>query len=108
MGHTKRTIADIVSKELGLPLRLGRKFLDRAFDIIIDDIVYTSRIELRGLGSFTVTTVPPHNITHPITGNPIYIPKKKIVRFKTSITLRRRLNPKRFKAKKEKKKIRKR
>ena len=93
MGHTQKTIADKISKELGLPQRTGQKFLQRVIDIIADDIVFTGRSEIRGLGTFNVTEKPPVQTTHPETGNPITISQKKILHFRTSSQIRRRLNP---------------
>jgi integration host factor subunit beta len=93
MGHTQKTIADIISKELGLPQRTGRKFLQRVIDIIADDIVFTGRSEIRGLGTFNITEKPPVQTTHPETGNPVTISQKKILHFRTSSQIRRRLNP---------------
>ena len=93
MGHTQKTIADKISKELGLPQRTGQKFLQRVIDIIADDIVFTGRSEIRGLGTFNVTEKPPVQTTHPATGNPITISQKKILHFRTSLQIRRRLNP---------------
>ena len=93
MGHTQKTIADKISKELGLPQRTGQKFLQRVIDIIADDIVFTGKSEIRGLGTFNVTEKPPVQTTHPATGNPVHIPEKKILHFRTSLQIRRRLNP---------------
>jgi len=93
MGHTQTFLADIISKELGLPFRLGRKFVDRLFDIVSDDIVYSGGIKFRSLGSFYVTKRPPIQTTHPSTGKPILIPEKKILRFRTSSAIKKRLNP---------------
>lgn len=104
MGHTQKALADKISKELGLPLQIGRRFLQRTLDLIADDIVYTGESKFRGLGTFSVFTYPPKETTHPITGEPIYIPKKKVAKFRSSVVIRRRLNPKRIKIKKAKKK----
>lgn len=93
MGHTEKMIADTISKELDLPQRTGRKFLQRVIDIISDDIVFTGSSKLRGLGSFTIKTRSVTDTTHPSTGNPVHIPEKKVLHFKTSLQIRRRLNP---------------
>ncbi|MBI2267027.1 MAG: HU family DNA-binding protein [Armatimonadetes bacterium] len=93
MGRTQQYLADTVSKELDLPLRIGRRFLKRIMDLVSDGIVYTGRMEIRGLGTFAVTTRPAHTITHPATGQPIPLPEKKTVHYRTSRSLRRRLNP---------------
>lgn len=92
MGRTQKRIADIVSRELGIPIRQGRQFLTRVVDLMADDIVYTGRLELRGVGTFTVRDRKPRKGTHPGTGKPIQIPAKKVVRFRTSVQIDRRLN----------------
>lgn len=89
----QRIIADTVSKELKLPVLVGRKFLQRVLDLIADDIVYTKRVELRGLGVFHVTRRLPQTVTHPVTGELIYVPRKKVLKFKSSEVIRHRLNP---------------
>jgi nucleoid DNA-binding protein len=93
MGHTQNAIADLISEELELPFRQGRRFLQRVLAIIADDIVYTGKIMIRGLGAFYVTLRPPIHTTHPGTGAPVLIPQKKILRFRTSSSIKKRLNP---------------
>jgi len=93
MGHTEKMIADTISKELNLPQRTGRKFLQKVIEMISDDIVYTGSSKLRGLGSFAVKVRAATTTTHPTTGNPVHIPEKKVLHFKTSLQIRRRLNP---------------
>lgn len=93
MGRHQRVIADAVAQELELPLRVGRKFLQRVLDLVADDIVFTGRLELRGLGTFTVNVRPARKTTHPKTGKPVLIPEKKGVVYRSSVAIRRRLNP---------------
>lgn len=93
MGRTQRVIADTVAQELNIPLRLGRRFLQRVIDIIADDIVYTGKVEIRGLGVFAITKRPAHKTKIPGTDNPVTIPEKKIAEFRASAAIRRRLNP---------------
>lgn len=93
MGHTQNALADKISKELELSRQKGRKFLDRILETIADDIVYTGRIELKGIGTFTTTERPEQVINHPVTGQTIEVPEKKILRFRSSKTIRQRLNP---------------
>jgi nucleoid DNA-binding protein len=93
MGHTQNAISDIISEELEVPVRVTRKILQRFLDIIADDIVYSGELKIRGLGTFYVTLRPPIHTTHPGTGAPILIPRKRIMRFRASATIRKRLNP---------------
>ncbi|MDQ7827309.1 MAG: HU family DNA-binding protein [Candidatus Eremiobacteraeota bacterium] len=93
MGRTQTVLADTVSKELNIPLKYGRAFIDRFLALVADDIVYTGEVKLRGLGTFRVVTRAPLSTTHPQTGAPVHIPRKKVLKLRTSVVIRRRLNP---------------
>jgi len=93
MGRSQDILSDTISKELNLTVRTGRAFFKRLLELIREDIIFTGKADLRGLGSFTVIKRKPVNTTHPITGNPITIPEKKIVKFKTSKKIKILLNP---------------
>lgn len=93
MGHTQNALADKIAKELDLPRYKGRAFLDRILETIADDIVYTGRMELKGIGTFSVNERPAQTISHPATGQAIEVPEKKILRFRGSKAIRQRLNP---------------
>jgi nucleoid DNA-binding protein len=67
-------------------------FLQRILDLVADDLVYTERSELRGLGTFAVYTRPGRIINHPKTGQPIQVPPKETIRFRVSKALHERLN----------------
>lgn len=95
MGRNQHVLADTISAELEIPLRKGRKFLQRLLDLVADDLVYTARSELRGLGTFQAHIRPGRIIKHPKTGEPIQVPPKKTIRFRTSRALLQRLNQKR-------------
>jgi integration host factor subunit beta len=93
MGRAVRVIVDHLAKELNLPLRTGRKFIERFLEEIEHDLVYTGRSEIRGLGIFATEDRPAHKTRHPKTGEPVEIPDRKTVRYRSSIALRRKLNP---------------
>lgn len=94
MGHTQNAIADIISQKHRIPVRTTRLVLQEFLDIAAEDIIFTGNLRLRGLGTFAVTTRPPVTVSHPQTGKPTYIPQKKVVQFRTSLAIKRRLNPK--------------
>ena len=93
MGRQINVISDQLAEELGLPQRTCRRLIQRLLEEIQDDIVNTGRIEFRGLGTFSVTTKPAHNTEHPGTGQPVHIPAKKKVNYRSAKALRERLNP---------------
>lgn len=93
MGRTQQELADALAAELGLSLRTSRRYLHRLLELVADDLVETGRVELRGLGIFAVHVRPRRRTTHPGTGKPIVIPEKRAIRYRSSVTLRRQLNP---------------
>ncbi|MCE7872410.1 HU family DNA-binding protein [bacterium CPR1] len=93
MGRTQKEFADALAGELGLSIRTSRAYLARFLQLVADDLVETGRVELRGMGIFQVHALPPREIVHPGTGQAVTIPARKVVRFRTPIALRRRLNP---------------
>jgi nucleoid DNA-binding protein len=93
MGHNQNILADKISKELGLSKQTGRKFLQKVLKTISNDIVYTGHMELNGIGTFSIIKRSSQTINHPETGQPINVPQKKILTFRSSTVIRRRLNP---------------
>ncbi len=93
MGRTQKEFADAIAGELKLSIRTSRAYLERFLQLVADDLVETGRVELRGMGIFQVHSLAPREIVHPGTGQNVTIPARKVVRFRTPIALRRRLNP---------------
>lgn len=93
MGRTQKQLADKISDELGLTIRLGRTFVQRFIELVREDLVQTGRSELRGLGTFAVFVRPERETTHPTTGQPVKIPERRSVRYRTSKDLKDLLNP---------------
>ena len=94
MGRTQKTIADTLARELKLPAKTARHFVQRVFDLIIEDIQYTGATQLRGLGTFKTYVRKGHKITLPKTGQTIYVQDKRTVRYRVSKELADKLNPK--------------
>ena len=94
MGRTEKQLADAVSAEVHISVRAGRDFLRRLLELVADDLVDTGRLELRGLGTFAVSDRKARRGKHPKTGKPIRIKASRFVRYRTSVRIRRRLNPK--------------
>lgn len=93
MGRHIHVITDQLAKELALSQRKCRLLVQRLLEEIQNDIVYTGRLEFRGLGTFALAVRPAHTTSHPSTGQPVHIPEKKTIRYRSSKVLRERLNP---------------
>lgn len=91
-GRTQKKLADDLAKELGLPTRTTRLFVQRFVDLVAEDIRYTGAIQLRGLGTFATYQRDGHHVTHPQTGQSVWIPPKKTVRYRPSRSLEASLN----------------
>lgn len=104
MGRNQKQLADQIAKEMGLTLRQGREFLSRLLELVREDLVQTERCELRGLGTFAVYTRPPRKTTHPKSREPVNIPARRGIRYRTSKLLKEMLNAKATKKPKAKNK----
>ena len=93
MGRTTKALADALAAELGVPTRTARRFVQRLFELVEEDLVESSHVELRGLGTFSLSTRRAHTVKHPQTRRTVRIPARRFVRFRSSAALRRRLNP---------------
>lgn len=94
MGRTEKELADAIADEVNISERAGREFTQKLLEAIVDDLVTTGRVELRGLGTFALSTRKARKSIHPKTGKHIKIPASRFVRFRSSVVIRRRLNPK--------------
>lgn len=94
MGRHIHVITDQLAEELELPQRTCRRLVQRLLEEIQNDIVYTGRLEFRGLGVFAVAHRKEHTTVHPKTGKPVTIPARKTIRYRSAKALRERLNPK--------------
>ena len=91
--RTEKEIADDIAAEVDVSVRAGREFAMKFLRAVVDDLVTYGRVELRGLGTFAVSTRKARKGIHPGTGKPIKIKASKFVRFRSSLAVRRRLNP---------------
>jgi len=91
--RTQKQIIDAISKDFRLPIRKGRAIYARLIEEFTLELIHWNRIEMAGLGVFAVDVRPEHTTQHPATGQPITIPTKKAIRYRSARPLRRRLNP---------------
>ena len=92
--RTQKQIIDAISKEFHLTVRKGRAFYARLIEEFTLELIHHKRAEMAGLGVFAIDARPEHTTQHPATGQPITIPAKKAIRYRSARPLRRRLNPK--------------
>lgn len=73
---------------------IRQRKIEKAVDAILDQIVSDGeRVELRGFGSFSVKVREGRVGRNPKTGATIHVPEKKVLAFRQSREIRKRLNP---------------
>ena len=87
----RRDLDNRVGEKLDLAATTVGQVLDTALELLVDELVRSSRLEWRGLGTFTVRTYPARKIHNPATGKTITLPERKSVTYKPSRNVRSRL-----------------
>jgi len=79
---TKSDLVVRISRETGFRQQDVRETVQRTLDGIIDGLVADGRIELRDFGVFAVRTRRARTARNPKTGEPVFVPEKKVVSFR--------------------------
>jgi len=89
---TKADLAQIVASDLGLTKFLAKRLVDCCVEALSESVARGDRIELRGLGAFTVrvTNAKP-NARNPRTGDVVNVPARRKVHFRPGKLLKEAL-----------------
>ncbi len=88
---TKKDIVKAIAERVGLTQRETQKVVQSTFDIIIDAVASSGRIELRNFGVFEVKERAARKARNPRTGEKIHVPARKVVGFKPGRRLEERV-----------------
>ena len=66
--------------------------VNTVIDSIGNHLVKGGRVEIRGVGSFSVRTRPPRLGRDPRTGEKVHVPEKRVLHFRPGSELRERVN----------------
>ena len=92
--RTLKQISDQIVPDAHISVRAGRQYLRRLLEELRQELIQQGRVELRGFGSFSVSTRKARKGKHPKTGQPIEIAQTRFVRFRAAGKLRHGLNRK--------------
>ena len=70
-----------------------QSIVEAIFDTLTEGICTNGRVEIRGFGAFFVKERPARSAINPRTGEPVQVPKKRMLRFKAGKAVFERLNP---------------
>ena len=88
----KPELIDELAKVTGLTKQESADIIETVFECITAALVKGHKVELRGFGSFKVRQHHSRTGRNPKVGTAVYVPAKKVPRFKTSKQLRNLLN----------------
>ena len=91
---TKAELVSVVRRRTGLGRREAQDVVNVVIEALREAMLRGERIEIRGLGVFTVKERAGRKGKDPRTQEPIEIPPRKTVVFKASKTLKEALNSK--------------
>jgi DNA-binding protein HU-beta len=82
MAVSKSDIADAVAQKAGMPKSRAENVVSMVFDTIQDSLKQGERVSIVSFGTFEVRTNKGRMGRNPKTGETIYIPEKRSVKFK--------------------------
>lgn len=88
----KSDLIEKISQKANVPKKKAEDIVHLIFDLMTDTLVRGDRIEIRGLGSFTVKEYGSYTGRNPRTGESIHVGAKRLPFFKVGKELRERVN----------------
>lgn len=89
---TKKDLANILNKNLGISLKETTKIVDRFFELIVKSLTNGNDVKLPGFGSIKIQNRKSRLGRNPTTGEPIEIGERKAIVFRPSKELKKKLN----------------
>ncbi len=78
----KTELVNSIAEKTGITKIKAKNFTDAFITTVIDTLKKGDKVTLVGFGTFSVVVRNPRNGINPRTGKKIYIPKKKVAKFK--------------------------
>jgi integration host factor subunit beta len=88
----KSDLIEIVSQKANVPKKKAEEVVHLIFDTMSETLIKGDRIEIRGLGSFTVKEYGAYTGRNPRTGESIQVRPKRLPFFKVGKELRERVD----------------
>jgi integration host factor subunit alpha len=92
MAITKEKIIDTVRQELGLPQKKSTEMVEQLLETIKSTLASGEDVLVSGFGKFSVNDKKERKGRNPATGDSMMLKPRRVVTFKCSGKLRRRVN----------------
>ena len=90
-AETRADLRDAIHAELGLPLREAAELVDEVIEAIAERLSAGEAVKISSFGSFTVRGKGLRMGRNPKTGEPARIEPRRVVAFRASAKLKRRI-----------------
>ena len=91
-NFTRKDLSNKIFKELGFTKNLSSKIVDDFFEILILEIIKSNKIKISSFGTFSVLHKKERIGRNPKTKIDAKISSRKVVKFKSSISVKNKLN----------------
>lgn len=91
MSMTKINIIESICEKIGIPKKDCARIVENLFDIIKNDLNNGNDVMISGFGKWKVNAKKERKGRNPKTGKEMRIDARKVVTFKSSVVLRRKL-----------------
>ena len=92
MTLTKSKIVDAIHTELGFPKNRSAKMLELLLELIKNDLDNGEDVLISGFGKFCVKDKTPRRGRNPATGDDMLLSQRRVVTFRCSHLLRKKIN----------------
>ncbi|WP_185864998.1 HU family DNA-binding protein [Blattabacterium cuenoti] len=83
----KTELINSIAEKTGITKIKAKNFTDAFIQTVIESLKKGDKVSLVGFGTFSVVERNPRNGINPKTGKKIYIPRKKVAKFKIGTEL---------------------
>ena len=91
-NFTRRDLSNKIFKNLGFSKNLSSKIVDDFFESLISEIIKSNKIKISSFGTFSVLHKKERMGRNPKTKVEAKITSRKVVKFKPSLFIKKRLN----------------
>ena len=91
-NFTRKNLSNKIYKEVGFSKNLSLKIIDDFFESIISEIIRSNKIKISSFGTFSILNKKERIGRNPKTGVEKKILSRKVVKFKPSLSLKKKIN----------------
>ena len=89
---TRKDLANKIFKNLGFSRNLSSKIVDDFFETLITEIIKLKKVKISSFGTFSILNKKERIGRNPKTGVEAKIFSRKVVRFKPSLSVKKKIN----------------